>query len=102
MIEFQYFKGCPHAKDTLQNLHKVMAEVGIGKNDLQITDVPDAEYAQKITFQGSPTILINGADIYTGVKPLAFSYSCRVYEFDGHHTGVIPEELIRAKLIKYE
>jgi hypothetical protein len=48
-------------------------------------------------FQGSPSILVDGVDIYTGVKPEGFSYSCRVYEFDGKQTGVIPREFIRAK-----
>jgi len=62
MIEFQYFSGCPHAKDTLQNLRKVMTEMGIGKNELQIIIVPSPEAAQKIKFQGSPSILVFSGD----------------------------------------
>lgn len=102
MIEFQYFSGCPHAKDTLQNLREVMTEMGIGENDLHIIDVPSPEAAQKIKFQGSPTILVNGIDIYTGVQPEGFSYSCRVYEFDGKRSGVIPREFIRRKREGYK
>lgn len=98
MIEFHYFSGCPHAKDTLQNLRKVMTEMGIGKNELQIIIVPSPEAAQKMKFQGSPSILVDGVDIYTGAEPEGFSYSCRVYEFDGGRTGVIPREFIRRKL----
>jgi len=98
MVEFQYFSGCPHAKDTLQYLRGVMAEMGIGENKLKIIDVPDAESAQKMKFQGSPSILVDGVDIYTGAEPEGFSYSCRVYEFDGGRTGVIPREFIRRKL----
>jgi hypothetical protein len=102
MIEFQYFKGCPHAKDTLHNLREVMTEMGIGENELQIINVPSPEAAQKIKFQGSPTILFNGIDIFTGEKPVGLSYSCRVYEFDGKQIGVIPKEFIWRRLEGYE
>jgi hypothetical protein len=98
MIEFQYFNGCPHATKTLQNLREVLAEMGIGENELHIIDVPSPESAQKMKFQGSPSILVDGVDIYTGAEPEGFSYSCRVYEFDGGRTGVIPREFIRRKL----
>lgn len=102
MIEFQYFIGCPHAKDTLRNLREVLTEMGIGEDKLQIINVPSPETAKKIKFQGSPTILVNGIDVYTGVQPEGFSYSCRVYEFKGKRTGVIPREFIGAKLEGYK
>jgi hypothetical protein len=99
MIEFQYFNGCPHARDTLRNLREVIAEMGIGEDELHIIKVTSPEFAQKMKFQGSPTILINGIDIYMGLQPEGFSYSCRVYEFEGRQTGVIPKEFIRSKLV---
>ena len=102
MIEFQYFKGCPHAKGTHINLRKVMADMGIGETELQIREVPDAESAQKMSFLGSPTILVDGVDIYSGMEPEGYSYSCRVYEFEGRQTGVIPREFIREKLEGYK
>jgi hypothetical protein len=102
MIEFQYFSGCPHAKGTLQNLREVMAEMRIGENELQIINVPSHGSAQNMNFQGSPTILVDGFDVYSGVKPEGFSYSCRVYEFDGRHTGMVPKEFIREKLEGYK
>jgi hypothetical protein len=101
MIEFQYFNGCPHAKNTLQNLREVMTEMDIGEPNLKIIEVPNPESAQKMKFQGSPTILVYGIDIYTGVEPAGFNYSCRVYEFDGISSGIIPKEFIRAKLEEF-
>jgi hypothetical protein len=98
MIEFQYFNGCPHAREMLQNLREVMAEMGIVGDELQIINITGPEAAQKLNFQGSPTILINGIDIYTGLRPEGFSYSCRVYEFGGRQTGLIPKEFLRSKL----
>ena len=67
-----------------------------------ITEVPDMESAQRMNFQGSPYILVNRKDIYTETEPAGFSYACRLYEFDGKQTGVIPKGFIREKLGKYK
>lgn len=102
MIEFQYFSSCPHAGGTLKNLKEVMTEMGISGHDLQIIIVPDPETARTLRFQGSPSIIVNGIDIYSGTKPEGFSYSCRVYEFNGRQTGIVPKEFIKNKLQDYK
>ena len=98
MIEFQFFNGCPNADTTLKNLRAVMQELGIPEHQLRISVVPDVDSAKRLSFQGSPTILVSRKDIYTGMEPTGFSYGCRIYEFDGELTGVIPMEFIREKL----
>ena len=98
MITFQYFEGCPNAQATLDNLREVGEELGIPKTDIELLEVPDPALAERNRFQGSPTILLNGKDITTGEVPSGFSYTCRVYSFDGEVTGVIPKEFIREKL----
>ena len=98
MIEFQFFDGCPNADSTLQNLREVMKEQVISENHLKMTEVVNLESAKSLNFQGSPTILLNGKDIYTGEGPTDFSYACRIYQFDGEQTGVIPKVFIKSKL----
>ena len=98
MIEFQFFDGCPNAHKTLQHIREVLSELQHRDFALKITEVPDPESAQRMNFQGSPTILLNGVDIYTGEKPTSYSYTCRMYEFDGVQTGIMPNEFIKAKL----
>ena len=98
MIEFQYFSGCPNAKATLANLRKTLTELEVPDSALRITEVPDIESAKETRFQGSPTILVDGVDIYTGSKPVGYNYSCRVYSFDGRHTGIIPRSFIKQRL----
>ncbi len=98
MIQFQYFEGCPNAKQTLEHLYTVQKELSLDKQEIEIVEVPDAASSEIVHFQGSPTILVNGVDIYTGLKPTDNSYTCRVYTFDGRRTGVIPVEFIREKL----
>jgi len=97
-VTFQYFKGCPNSAETLKHLEQLAFEQKIKTDELEEIEVPDLDSAEKSLFQGSPTILIDGIDIYTNQKPTGFNYSCRVYDFDGKRTGIIPKEYIEMKL----
>ncbi len=100
MIEFQYFPGCPHAAETLHNLQQLIEEGVIDAEEVRITKAEDAETAQQMGFQGSPTILVDDIDIYTESKPGQPCFSCRTYIIDGKPTGVLPKEFIRQQLIR--
>jgi|UniRef100_A0A7C3IJL1 hypothetical protein len=100
MIEFQYFEGCPNAAKTLENLRSALKAVQIEESAIVLREVPSPEQAEALHFQGSPTILIDGIDIYTGHKPDSYNYTCRIYTFSGKKTGVIPQGFIEEKLRK--
>jgi len=100
MIEFQYKAKCSNAISTLKNLLNVRSELGIPYQEIRIK-ISNLQSAEENNFQGSPTILIDGIDIYTDSKPTESNYSCRLYLFDGIHTGVIPPEFIREKILLY-
>jgi len=95
MIEFQYFKGCPNSTATLKNLKNLIKKGLLSEDKLVIVEVPDLNTAEKVNFQGSPTILHNGYDIDTGNKPDSFNYTCRIYEIEGKKTGILPEYFIQ-------
>ncbi|WP_304225960.1 alkylmercury lyase [Gracilinema caldarium] len=98
MIEFQYFEGCPNAVKTLENLKLAMKNLNIAESYLEIREVSTPEVAELIHFHGSPTILIDGVDIYTGNKPMSSNFTCRIYNFSGRKTGIIPQDFIESKL----
>ena len=100
MITFQFFDGCPNSTKTLSNLKEVLVELDIPESEIEIIEVPGLQEAEKIRFQGSPTILIDGVDIYSLRIPEDYSYTCRVYNFEGNRTGVIPKDFIREKIRK--
>lgn len=100
MIEFQYFYGCPHSSATLNNLKALVSLGEIRKDEIKIVEVNDIETAKKMHFQGSPTILVDGIEIYTEKKPTSYAFSCRVYVFDSVQTGVLPQEFISDKIKK--
>ena len=60
-IEFFYFEGCPSYKPTLDHLKEVIDEANIDAN-LELVLVESPEDAQKVGFQGSPSIKVNGVD----------------------------------------
>ena len=101
MITFQYFDECPNARKTLDNLLSVKEELGIPDSSIELVEVPDPAQAEEHRFQGSPTILVEGRDITTRETPSGFSYTCRVYSFEGQPSGVIPKHIIRAQLIEW-
>ena len=89
MIEFQYFRDCPNAAATLENLRALLRDSGFPDSDLRITEVSSPDAASEVSFQGSPTILVDGIDIGTGRPPQGFRYSCRLYQIDGRSTGTL-------------
>lgn len=96
MIEFQYFEDCPNAVVTLENLKRAMNLLKI--NDIRIINVQDNKEIRNFIFQGSPSILVDGVDIYTLEPPNIESYACRLYNIDGSITGILPYEYIIHKL----
>jgi len=64
--------------------------------DVQLVKVESPEQAKKAVFYGSPTIKIDGVDMEgkTG-EP---SFNCRLYDVEGHLTGIPPKAFIRQKL----
>ena len=73
-------------------------KLGIAYHHLKISVVPDIDTTKRLNFQGSLSVLANGIDIYTGKEPIGFSYGCRIYEFDGQQTGVIPMAFIKESI----
>jgi hypothetical protein len=101
VVEFQFFEGCPNAAKTLENLQELVDKKFIAKDEVEITEIKNQGEAKKLNFQGSPTVLVNGIDIYTGEKPKSFSYSCRSYDFNGKRTGVLGKEFILGKYAEF-
>ena len=100
MIEFQYFDGCPNSEATLINLKQLINEGLIAREELKITEVPDMESAERLNFQGSPSILLDGVDIYTETKPESYNYTCRIYTIYGERTGILPKDFIQKQVEK--
>jgi hypothetical protein len=96
-IEFYYFKSCPSYKVALDHLKEIINEENIEAH-LELIRVDSPEDAQKVGFQGSPSIKINGQDIEG--KQNGYSFTCRIYNVDGALTGIPSKKYIRKKILK--
>jgi hypothetical protein len=95
MITFLYFNGCPNSLQTLRNLKALQESGDLFENEIEEIEVPDLESADNTHFQGSPTILYNGIDIYSKEKPEGSHYTCRVYSINGVRTGILSKDYIK-------
>ena len=81
-LQFLSFPSCPNTPQLRQRLTKALAELGI---DLEITEVDlmDLEKGDPRLRYGSPTILINGADLMGKGPSAQPGLACRIYADGG-------------------
>jgi hypothetical protein len=95
-VELLYFDGCPHWKVAEARLHEVLDAGGEG-GQIELRKVTTPEQAQRLKFQGSPSILIDGRDPFAGESgPIGLA--CRVYETEDGPQGSPTAAQLRAVL----
>ena len=99
-IEILYFEGCPHWREALKQVRKLVAQTGLeGTVSIQAVPVETEEQAQRVGFLGSPSIRVDGRDIEPASwSRVGFGLQCRVYEQDGRKTGLPADDLILSAL----
>ena len=76
-IKIQYFDGCSHAAEAIGLVKRYRQ--GHPETIVAFIEVTDDAYAAKIGFRGSPTIQINGQDLFDQPVPENPYMSCRFY-----------------------
>ncbi len=94
-VEFLYFQECPAHKQALANLKAVLRESG-RRADVALISVTSEQQAERVGFQGSPSIRVNGRDL--DGRNEGHSYACGVYQIGGKLTATPTKEFIREKL----
>jgi hypothetical protein len=74
-VTLLFFDGCPNWQTTNANLGALAGEFGFEFDRCQVETNEDA---QRLEFRRSPTVLIDGRDVFAdGDEPIGFS--CRMY-----------------------
>ena len=91
-VELLYFEDCPSWRTALEHLRAVLAELGL-EIGVRLTRVETNEGAIEKRFVGSPTIRLDGEDLFpTGDEDYALG--CRVYATpDGLRSWPTPDML---------
>jgi len=94
-ITLLYFDDCPNWRVADERLAAIAAE----RADLKVTRhlVDTLEEAERVGFHGSPSILVDGVDVFA--EPDAgVGLSCRVYRTPDGRAGAPTVEQLRAAL----
>ncbi len=99
-IEVLYFDGCPSHAPAGEALRGVLAEEGIEARVVAVAVNTDEE-ARRLRFPGSPTIRLDGEDLFPieGVHGRGdWGLRCRVYATPGGLKGSPTPEMLREAL----
>ena len=97
-VELLYWDGDPHYMTARQRLVEVLTEDAF-ETPIQMIAVNSAEDAELLAFPGSPTIRIDGADIYPAGAD-AIGLRTRGYPPDDDHGGALSASVPGKRLIR--
>jgi hypothetical protein len=85
-VALLYFDGCPHWRAAELRVREAVRRLGLSEELLTLREVESAEEAERLSFRGSPTVLINGEDPFAD-PGVSVGLSCRLYRTGGGTEG---------------
>lgn len=86
-----YFDGCPNWEVVDERLASLADELGFAVSHRKVTS---PEQAERLEFRGSPTVLVDGQDVFAqGGEPVGLS--CRIYQTPQGPAGAPTVEQLR-------
>jgi hypothetical protein len=77
-VEVLYFDGCPTYVAAARILREVLAELGV-EAGVELVAVNTDEEAKRLQFPGSPTIQVDGEDLFPMPERGVWALGCRMY-----------------------
>ncbi len=96
-VEVLYFDGCPTYKMATKALQTILAEEGI-EAEVELVAVNRDEEAQRLRFPGSPTVRVDGRDLFPAPEREDWRMGCRVYMTPEGLRGSPSAEMLREAL----
>ncbi len=98
-IELLYFDECPTYKPAHQALKQALLEEDI-EAQIRLIAVNTNEEAQRIQFPGSPTIRVNGRDLFQTEERQDWGLGCRMYTTPEGLRGTPTKAIVREALLR--
>jgi hypothetical protein len=97
-VEVLWWEGCPSTPKAVEQLRSAMAELELDPGSITMREMTSDAEAEQEKFVGSPTIRVDGVDLFpSGDAPVGLS--CRVYQLpDGRVSPTPDPELLRQAL----
>ena len=96
-VEVLYFDGCPTYETATKTLREVLAEERV-EAEIQLVAINSDEEAQRLRFPGSPTVRVDGRDLFPAPEPEDWPLGCRVYATPEGLSGSPSAEMLREAL----
>jgi hypothetical protein len=98
-LEVLYFNGCPTYETATKTLRAVLAEEGV-EAEIQLVAVNSDAEARRLKFPGSPTIRIDGRDLFPAPEREDWRLGCRLYPTAEGLRGSPSAEMFRDALTR--
>ena len=98
-VEVLYFGGCPTYLAATRTLRDILAELG-AEAEVELVAVESDEEAQRLRFPGSPTIRVDGRDLFPVPQRSVWALGCRTYATPEGLQGYPTREMIRDALAR--
>jgi hypothetical protein len=98
-VEILYFDGCPTYKTAEKTLRRVLPEEGIDA-EVELVAVNTDEEAKRLRFPGSPTIRLDGQDLFPAPEREDWRLGCRVYATPEGLRGTPTVKMLREALTR--
>jgi hypothetical protein len=99
-VEVLYFDGCPTYRAAEETLRGVLAQEDV-EADVELVAVNTDEEAQRRWFPGSPTIRLNGEDLFPVPNRVGYALGCRMYATPEGLKGSPTAEMIKEALTNF-
>ncbi len=96
-VEVLYFDGCPTYRAAARTLRTVLAEAGV-EACIELVAVNTDEGARRLRFPGSPTIRVDGRDLFPAPEREDWRLGCRVYMTPRGLRGYPTADMLREAL----
>jgi hypothetical protein len=96
-ITLQYFDGCPNWRVAEERLRAALTDAGAEGATLTLERVETHDQALHLGFRGSPTVLIDGRDLFADGRG-DIGLACRVYATPQGLQGAPTLDQLRAVL----
>jgi hypothetical protein len=96
-VEVLYFDGCPSYVAATRNVSEVLSELGM-EAEVELVGVNSDEEAERLRFPGSPTIRVDGRDLFPIPERDVWALGCRTYATPEGLKGYPTREMIRDAL----
>ena len=90
-VELLWWEGCPSTERALGAVREALSDLGLEDVEVRTREVRTDDDALETGFVGSPTILIDGADLVPAAADEPIGLSCRVYRRRDGRISPIPD-----------